>query len=118
MTNDEANAVEFVIDEFDECVKLAQCHVERAKILRERATAIAQLVGDLKPAAILFLTRFGLQLSDLLSYEEAVALKELSRESYKEGKVMHRLTVNGHMKDHKISTDMDTGEKYQGRSGS
>jgi bacterioferritin-associated ferredoxin len=47
MNEDDANSVESVMDELDEYVTLAKCHVERAKILRERATAIAQLASDL-----------------------------------------------------------------------
>jgi hypothetical protein len=35
-------------------------------------------------------------MSDLLSYEEAVALKELAGESHKEGLSMHKLTVSSH----------------------
>lgn len=35
-------------------------------------------------------------MSDLLSYEEAVALKELAQESHKEGESMHKLTVSSH----------------------
>lgn len=35
-------------------------------------------------------------MSDLLSYEEAVALKELAKESHKEGESMHKLTVSSH----------------------
>jgi hypothetical protein len=59
-----------------------------------------------------------LQLSDLLSYEEAVALKDLSRESYKEGKEMHRLTVIARKTANEVHTDSKTGEKYPGYSGS
>lgn len=72
--DEEKSTLEFMIDQFDEYINVARYHVEKAKILKDRVTAIAQL------------------LSDLLSYEEAVALKDLSRESYKEGKEMHRLT--------------------------
>jgi hypothetical protein len=36
------------------------------------------------------------KMSDLLSYEEAVALKELARESHSEGQSMHKLTVSSH----------------------
>jgi hypothetical protein len=35
-------------------------------------------------------------MSDLLSYEEAVALKELAKESHKEGESMHKLTISSH----------------------
>ena len=45
LTKEETDLIELVSDEFDEYVRVAQCHVERAKILRQRATAIAQLVS-------------------------------------------------------------------------
>ena len=56
MDNDERSVVDFIMDEFDEYINVARGHLERAKILRERATAIAQLVRDSKSAAITFLT--------------------------------------------------------------
>ena len=47
MTADERFEVEQTIDEFDEYVRDAETHVERAKILRDRAKSTAKLVSIL-----------------------------------------------------------------------
>ncbi|KAF4626595.1 hypothetical protein G7Y89_g11565 [Cudoniella acicularis] len=59
-------------EEFDEYINEAEIFVERVKDLEGRAKSTTKLI------------------SDLLSYEEAVALKELAKKSHNEGQSMHK----------------------------
>ncbi|TVY92063.1 hypothetical protein LAWI1_G003448, partial [Lachnellula willkommii] len=70
---DEKCHLEEILEEFDEYVREAEVLVQRAKILKETARSTAQLI------------------SDLLSYEEAVALKNLTKESQAESTSMREL---------------------------
>lgn len=73
---DEASEVDAILGEFDEYIREAKMHIQRAEILKQQSLSTSQL------------------LSDLLSYEEAVALKDLARETQIESRSMCHLTVH------------------------
>lgn len=66
--------VEHILEEFEEYEREVKVHIERAKTLKEQSLSTSQL------------------LSDVLSYEEAVALKTLARETQIESLSMRHLT--------------------------
>ncbi|TVY43946.1 hypothetical protein LOCC1_G005609 [Lachnellula occidentalis] len=71
--DDEKCHIEEFLEEFDEYVREAEILAQRANILKKTARSTAQLI------------------SDLLSYEEAVALKDLTKESQAESTLMREL---------------------------
>ncbi|CZR68126.1 uncharacterized protein PAC_18025 [Phialocephala subalpina] len=74
ITEEEKYDADAIIYEFDEYIREVRMHIERVKVLKDKAKSTAEL------------------LSDLLSYEEAVALKDLTRETQVESKAMCGLT--------------------------
>ncbi|KAH8590924.1 hypothetical protein B0O99DRAFT_633823 [Bisporella sp. PMI_857] len=81
VTHEEREKLGLIFEEFKHFVSDAEMYLERAAALKDKAASTARL------------------LSDLLSYEEAVALKDLtketqllSQESQLESKSMHQLT--------------------------
>ncbi|TVY44398.1 hypothetical protein LSUB1_G002055, partial [Lachnellula subtilissima] len=71
--DDERCYLEEILEELDEYVREAELLVQRANILKETARSTSQLI------------------SNLLSYEEAVALKDLTKESQAENTLMRGL---------------------------
>lgn len=57
MDEEKESTLQFMTDEFDEYINVARCHVERAKILRDRATAIAQLASPPQANSMKLLTQ-------------------------------------------------------------
>jgi hypothetical protein len=91
---DQRHVIESFILEFDEYIEETKLLIDRSKVLIEKSSSTADLVRSslFRGHASCRLT--SIQLSDLLNYEEAVALKELTRETQMEGKAMCGLTVS------------------------
>jgi hypothetical protein len=68
--------------------------VQRAKSLKDTAKSTARLVSVCTPRLGDTCELTPKQLSDILSYEEAVALKELTKESQAESTSMRQLAVS------------------------
>jgi len=83
-----------VMEEFDEYIEEAQMLVQRANSLKETAKSTARLVSTPKGHIGVAGKLTQKQMSDILSYEEAVALKELTKESQAESTSMRQLAVS------------------------
>jgi len=81
-----------ILEEFDEYVMETEIYAQRGKALKERAHSTANLVCHKTTCFASALTNICNQLSDLLSYEEGVGLKDLTKETQLESKSMHQLT--------------------------
>ena len=91
LTAEEADNLQVILEEFDEYIKEAEIYVERGKALDEKAHSTAQLVS-FPYQNICDSIANRPKLSDLLSYEEAVALKDLTSETQQESKAMMYMT--------------------------
>jgi hypothetical protein len=85
---------EQVMEEFDEYIEETEMLVQRAKSLKETAKSTARLVSHPPQHLEVDCKLTPKQLSDILSYEEAVALKELTKESQAESTSMRQLAVS------------------------
>jgi hypothetical protein len=93
-SEDEKFFLEQVMEEFDEYIEEAEMLVQRAKSLKDTAKSTARLVSVCTPRLGDTCELTPKQLSDILSYEEAVALKELTKESQAESTSMRQLAVS------------------------
>ena len=85
--------MEAILGELNEYAKEVTMLIERAKNLKDKAKSTAQLVRLNFPCWYWDLANSP-ELSDLLSYEENVALKELATETQVESRSMCQFTVN------------------------
>lgn len=93
-SKEENSFLEQVMEEFDEYIEEAGMLVQRAKSLKETAKSTARLVSHSTKHLEVDCKLTPNQLSDILSYEEAVALKELTKESQAESTSMRQLAVS------------------------
>ncbi|KAE8353248.1 hypothetical protein BDV28DRAFT_133503 [Aspergillus coremiiformis] len=75
----------YMIEEFEEYAAEARVYLKRAKVLKDRVQSTEQL------------------LTDLLSFDEARALKQLARASHVETKTLKELTESSHRESHYIA---------------
>lgn len=100
-TGRERCCCESFLEEFNRFVNEAQMHLSRAQVLHEKVQSTAKLVNFIPsflcrttPCLVNPNIHVFLQLSNLLDYEEANALKGLARASHEEGRLMSVLTVS------------------------